>query len=118
MEYINIQKESTEFLRLQSLGSCNQSCKKRLTKLNLASNTKDIFRKLYIYLDDLYFGVNQTLSIELFKIENILNDIRSKISQCEQDLVDYIWMVVHGNCNNVKIQQLERHYNQTINNIH
>lgn len=118
MEYINIQKESAEFLRLQALGSCNQSSKKRLTKLNLASNTKELFRKLYVYLDDLYFGLNQILSIELTKIENILNDIRSKISQCEQDLVDYIWMVVHGNCNNVAIQQLQRNYNSAIENIH
>jgi len=113
---IKISQESTEWLRLQAMGTCSTKCKKRLTKLNLASNTKELFKNLYTYLNDLYFGLHQTLSVELSIIENVLIDMRSKISQCEQDLVDYIWMVVHGVRDNVVILKLESHYNETIKN--
>ena len=111
---INIQNESTEFLRLQALGNCSTKCQKRLTKLQPAYNTQKLFKKLYVYVDDIYFGVNGALEVELNKLENLLNDIRSKVSECEKDLVDYIWMVVHGIHDNVAIQQLERHYNSLI----
>lgn len=115
---IKIQKECLEFLRLQALGNCSTKCQKRLTKLQPAYNTQELFKKLYAYIDDIYFGICGSLEVELNKLENLLNDIRSKVSECEKDLVDYIWMIVHGNCNNVAIQQLERHYNSSIENTH
>jgi hypothetical protein len=118
MKYINIQKESTEFLRLQALGNCSSICKKRLTKLQPADSTQELVKKLYLYLYDLYFGISRTLEVELNKLENFLNDIRSKVSECEKGLVDYIWMVVHGDKNHVAIRKLERHYNSTVENIH
>lgn len=94
---INIQTESTEFLRLQALGCCNQSCKKRLTKLSLATNTKEQLKDLYVLFSDMYFGLTPFSShqkTDFSAIEQILNNIRSKVSQCEQDLVDYISMIV------------------------
>lgn len=90
---INIQNESTEFIRLQALGHCNQSCKKRLTKLSQK-------------IKNLAF------------IEVALNSFKGKVYQCEQDLIDYIWMVVHGTRDNVAKQRLERHYNSLISNTY
>ena len=69
----------------------------------------------------MYFGINpfsKGQKNDLADIEQILNNIRSMVSQCEKDLVDYIWLVVHGIKDNVAKAKLEHHYNQAINNIH
>lgn len=114
---VNIQNESTEFLRLQALGNCSSKCKKRLTKLSLTVSKRELFRKLYVVFGDMYFGINPfstNQNIDLTAIEQALNNIRYKVSQCEQDLVDYIWMIVHGIKDNAAKIRLENHYNSLI----
>ena len=120
MNNISIQNESTEFLRLQAIGNCNNSCRKRLTKLSLANSVKEQLAQVYTLVSDVYFGITQSsiVSQNIKAIEAVLNSIREKVSQCEQDLIDYIWMVVHGDKNNVAIQQLQRHYNSSIENTY
>ena len=93
MSNMNIQNESAEFLRLQTVGCCSTKCQNRLTKLQLAYSSKELCNKLYSYLNDLYFGVSKMLEVELSKLENLFNEIKSKVSQCEKDLIDYIWML-------------------------
>ena len=120
MNNINIQNESTEFLRLQALGYCSDKCTKRLTKISLTASKRELIRKLYVAFGDIYFGINPFSSnqnTDLTAIEQTLNNIRTKVSQCEQDLVDYIWLIVHGIKDNAAKIRLEKHYNLALANI-
>jgi hypothetical protein len=120
MSNVNIHTEATEFLRLLAFGNCSTKCKSRLTRIELANNVKDQVIQLYMDFSDMYFGINKfsNPNSDISSLEQILTDIKSKACQCEHDLVDYIWLIVHGSKDDITKKKLEHHYNSIIHNIH